>query len=135
MSIAQTINQSLTDVMVLPVVAYTTDATYSDFIDNSVTGEVGVYLSPNGALRTNLAPLVAGDKYFIAQNIGGQVHKSPEMTYSADNVTTEDFVLAVAQVLEATVTVAANAKGETHTLLVIEENLLPDEEVRNTVSS
>ena len=130
MSIAQTINQSLTDVMVLPVVAYTTDATYSAFIDNSVAGEVGVYLSPNGALRTNTAPLVAGDKYFIAQNIGGQVHKSPEMTYNVNDVTTQDFILAVAQVLEATVEVAATAKGETHTLLVVEKNLRLDEEAR-----
>lgn len=61
-------------VFVSPAVAYTTDATFAEFIANSPEGEIGVYLSSGALQSTSLA---SGDEFFIAQKRNGTVNKTP----------------------------------------------------------
>lgn len=60
-------------------VEYTTDATYSLFVDNSVEGEIGIFLDDESLKSDALA---AGDVFFIAQKRDGIVTKTPRIKYN-----------------------------------------------------
>lgn len=67
---------------VSPQVAYTTDATFAEFVRNSVEGEIGIFLEA-GTLKTTA--LAAGESFFIAQKKDGEISKTQIIEF--DNVT------------------------------------------------
>lgn len=60
-------------------VEYTTDATYSLFIDNAVEGELGIFLDDE-TLKSDA--LAAGDVFFIAQKRDGIITKTPRIKFN-----------------------------------------------------
>jgi Tfp pilus assembly major pilin PilA len=68
-------------------VAYTSAATYSAFVTSAATaannGQMGIFLYPALTLQSGAANLNAGDRFFIAQIVDGDIKKSPVMTYDS----------------------------------------------------
>lgn len=81
-------------VIIGAAVAYTTDATYEDFVNNAVNGEIGVF-TEDGTLVS--AELADGAKYFVAVKLGTEVRKSTLITKS-DNFTFTPYEAPVKQV-------------------------------------
>ena len=83
-------------------VAYTTDATYKEFVANSANGEVGIYNADTFALLAGLSgsPLAADDidagvRFFFAVNRGGTIEISPIFTKGVAVITKTAYVAPV----------------------------------------
>lgn len=72
------------EVIVAPAVAYTTDATFEDFVDNAVEGEIGVFNADTMALLTDSAAITDGTRFFIAQKRNGEIFKTTASTYNSE---------------------------------------------------
>jgi hypothetical protein len=70
-----------------PALAYTSAATYSLFVTSAATvannGQMGIFLYPANTLQSAAANLNAGDRFFIAQIVDGDIKKTPVMTYDS----------------------------------------------------
>lgn len=68
-----------------PALAYFAGANYSAFVTGAATaannGQMGIFNYP--ALTTRSTALGAGDRFFIAQVVDGDIKKSPVMTYDS----------------------------------------------------
>lgn len=68
-------------------VAYTAAATYSAFVTSAATvannGQMGVFQYPALTLQSGGSNLSAGDRFFIAQIVDGDIKKTPILTYDS----------------------------------------------------
>ncbi len=71
------------EVIVAPLLAYTTDATIEDFVANAPNGEIGIYNAATKALITGAA-IAANVKFFIVQMRNGRLHKLADMIKNSD---------------------------------------------------
>lgn len=102
--------------IVAPLLAYTTQTKFSDFVTNAVNGEIGIFYEANGdAVNEALIP---GAKVFIAQKRDKGVYSLPSFTPSpiGINITHSDsYVSNTGQVFK---TIARIGQAQTARLVV-----------------
>lgn len=115
------------EVFVLPVVAYTTDATMALFVANAVEGEMGIFLNDtNKTLVTTGTPLTAGQEYIIAQKRDGLVHLSQPIKYALADVTACALVNNVLQVDTVVVSSPATVRGQVFQVKIMDTTFPSD---------
>lgn len=108
------------EVMVAAAVAYTTDATYADFVANAPNGEIGVFVASTLALAPAAANLAEGTVVFIAQKRGTEVHKTTNFVFTKNTVTKTAYIAPVKQVTTVTLSVYTPVAGDNIAIQVIE---------------
>jgi hypothetical protein len=113
------------EVFVLPIIAYTNDATLALFIANAVEGEMGIYLNDTNKTLVSAA-LTAGQEYLIAQKRDGLVHLSQPITYRLADVTSCAFVNNVLQVDTVVVASPATVRGQVFQVKIMDTTFSSD---------
>lgn len=100
-------------------VAYTTDATYADFVANAVEGEIALVNASTLAVYDGLAAIPAGVTAFIAQKRDGLVERSTNFVMGTSVLRRAAYAVGVAQVSDATFAGTPTA-GRYYSVKVIE---------------